>query len=244
MEAQGQVVDVDVAVIGAGLAGLMAAREVVAAGLTVRVFEARERVGGRLWNVDLSLASPGTSCDALMMAASSKDCKDSLHVPNELGGQWVAPYHTTVHALCSQLCIALFHAHRLGDHVYIAANGVAKRYNGDLPLPPQTAAAVTLALSELEKIVAGIDPAAPWLHHSAKALDSQSFEEWLTRHVSDSDAADIVRCNAPASTAYTYMHTYTHVHTCTYIHTHFRSPSLRLMPPPLPPPSLPRHQVS
>ena len=39
---------IDVAVVGAGIAGLTAAHELTRAGLTVRVFEARDRVGGRM----------------------------------------------------------------------------------------------------------------------------------------------------------------------------------------------------
>jgi monoamine oxidase len=42
----------DVIVIGAGAAGLMAARRLHDAGLTVRVVEARERIGGRIWTAD------------------------------------------------------------------------------------------------------------------------------------------------------------------------------------------------
>lgn len=44
------IVERDVVVIGAGPAGLMAARTLKKKGLSVAVLEARERVGGRTWN--------------------------------------------------------------------------------------------------------------------------------------------------------------------------------------------------
>src|SRR5438309_11112732 len=40
----------DVAVVGAGFAGLTAAREIVKAGKSVIVLEARDRIGGRVLN--------------------------------------------------------------------------------------------------------------------------------------------------------------------------------------------------
>ncbi|TVR90859.1 MAG: FAD-dependent oxidoreductase [Spirochaetaceae bacterium] len=47
----------DVVVIGAGIAGLSAARELTRKGYRVIVFEARERIGGRIWT-DRSLGLP------------------------------------------------------------------------------------------------------------------------------------------------------------------------------------------
>jgi monoamine oxidase len=47
--AQARGAGVDVVVIGAGFAGLVAARELGRAGLGVLVLEARDRVGGRTW---------------------------------------------------------------------------------------------------------------------------------------------------------------------------------------------------
>jgi monoamine oxidase len=41
--------DDHVIVIGAGIAGLAAARELVASGMTVTILEARDRIGGRIW---------------------------------------------------------------------------------------------------------------------------------------------------------------------------------------------------
>lgn len=59
-DAAGRQGALDVAVVGAGAAGLAAAAALQAAGATVAVVEARERVGGRVWT---SAAIPGLALD-------------------------------------------------------------------------------------------------------------------------------------------------------------------------------------
>jgi monoamine oxidase len=68
--------DPDVLVIGGGFAGVVAARELHDAGLSVRLLEARDRLGGRTWYRRGALAGHDL----------------------ELGGTWVVPEHRHVWA--------------------------------------------------------------------------------------------------------------------------------------------------
>lgn len=70
--------EVDVIVVGAGLAGLTAARDLTAAGVDVLTIEARDRVGGRAWTHPTMLRGNGF----------------------EMGGMFVDPAHT---AICTEL---------------------------------------------------------------------------------------------------------------------------------------------
>src|SRR5262252_1246633 len=75
----------NVVVVGAGLAGLAAARRLVARGHEVTVVEARERVGGRT--------------EGLVLADGT---------PLELGGQWVGEGHTRMHELVGERGLSTF----------------------------------------------------------------------------------------------------------------------------------------
>ena len=73
-----------VVVVGAGLAGLAAAHELLAAGRDVTVVEARDRVGGRVWTVPLP--------------------NDEIA---ELGAEWIMPGDTEIRRWASRLEVAL-----------------------------------------------------------------------------------------------------------------------------------------
>lgn len=63
----------DVIVVGAGAAGLTAARALTTAGRDVVALEARERVGGRTYNVEIS-GSAGYGGGIAIAAAEASQC--------------------------------------------------------------------------------------------------------------------------------------------------------------------------
>lgn len=75
---------VDAIVVGAGLAGLSAARVLTGHGLAVTVLEARDRVGGRVWSRRL-------------------DNGETV----EMGGEWIAQGQTSAFTLASELGLDL-----------------------------------------------------------------------------------------------------------------------------------------
>src|SRR5688572_25690616 len=109
--------EVDVAVVGAGLAGLTAARRIEEAGADVVVLEASERVGGRIVN---EVVAEGRV--------------------TEMGGQWVGPTQDRVLALIAELGLETFPT-RTDGHNLIEVNGKLRRYRGTIPkLPPHVLA--------------------------------------------------------------------------------------------------------
>ncbi|MGO1392346.1 flavin monoamine oxidase family protein, partial [Agrococcus casei] len=104
--------EADIVVVGAGPAGLMAARTLAAAGKSVVVLEARERVGGRTWN--------GVTTDEA----------GAEHFI-ELGGQWISPDQTRLAALVEELGLETFDRYREGKSIYVSPDGTRHEYEGD-----------------------------------------------------------------------------------------------------------------
>jgi monoamine oxidase len=147
---------VDVAVVGAGLAGLVAARDLLDAGLSVLVLEARNRVGGRILNHEL---------------------KNGAVV--EVGGQWVGPTQDRVLALAEELGVGLFPTYEEGEH-FLAVNGNVERYGGDdLPLPEDAFADVDETQQRLEEMASTVPLEEPWRATEASAWDAQTLDTWL-----------------------------------------------------------------
>jgi putrescine oxidase len=162
-----QSVESDVVVIGAGPSGLTAARELRKAGYTVTVLEARDRVGGR------------THTDVIDGAVL------------EIGGQWVSPDQTALMGILQELGMETYSRYREGESVYIGADGVPVRYTGEMfPVSRRTGEAMSRLIETLDALVAQTDPAAPWNHPQARALDTLSFHHWLRQQSDDEEACN------------------------------------------------------
>jgi monoamine oxidase len=166
---------VDVAVVGAGLAGLVAARDLLAAGLSVLVLEARDRVGGRLLNHKLKVGAVV-----------------------EVGGQWVGPTQDRVLALAEELGIGLFPTYEEGEH-FLAVNAAVKRYSGDdFALPEDALADVGETQQHLEEMAAEVPLDGPWRATEAAAWDAQTLDTWLVANAKTETGLGYWRTLVPA----------------------------------------------
>ncbi len=166
----------DVAVIGAGLSGLTAARELDHAGQSVVVLEARDRVGGRTLNHDLG--------DGRV---------------TEAGGQYVGPTQVQVLALAEELGIATFPGYQPGDQVLVRG-ATTKRFRGDIPPDYSALPGLGVAMARINRLSKSVPLEAPWQAPHAAKWDAITFETWLRRTAPGSGALDWV--NVFLSSAY------------------------------------------
>lgn len=148
-----------VIVIGAGLAGLAAARSLVDDGFDVTVLEARDRVGGR--------TEGGFTSDGF---------------PVELGGQWIGPGQTRMYRLVDELGLETFPTYNEGEHVVKLGAKLSrlKSHRGAVPrISPFALADLFNGLRRFSKLAATIPLEDPWSTGDAEVLDGQTFETWV-----------------------------------------------------------------
>jgi monoamine oxidase len=161
----------DVAVVGAGLAGLVAARSLSENGVRPLVMEARGRVGGRLLNEEIGEGKVV-----------------------EVGGQWIGPTQKRIAALAAELGVTTFPTYDRGRHL-IEMSGRLTSYAGALTdarigLVRDLSRAISpLALVDFEQARARLDRMArlvpleaPWMAPKAASWDSQTFATWIRRN--------------------------------------------------------------
>lgn len=154
--------EADVIVIGAGLSGLCAARELVRHGKSTLVLEARDRVGGRM--IRRSVANSGWI---------------------DLGGQWIGHTQSGMLSLAKSLGINHFDSYATGRTV-LDYKGVSSTIDGGLPptdtlpaISPDEVAEANRVWDRFRALATTVNVERPWLTDGAATLDAHTVTSWL-----------------------------------------------------------------
>ena len=162
----------EVVVVGAGLAGLAAARRIAARNHSVAVLEARDRVGGRTLNHRLG------GGDVV-----------------EVGGEWVGPTQDRVLKLIKQLGLRTFKTYNKGENVYFRSGALIERqtYTGAIPpANPASLAELAVALADLDSMAQEVPLDRPWKAPRAAEWDGQTFQTWKLANTTLQETRDLI----------------------------------------------------
>ncbi|OBF29406.1 monooxygenase [Mycobacterium sp. ACS1612] len=165
----------DVVVIGAGFAGLSAARDLAQLGYDVVVLEGRDRVGGR--------SSTATIAGA----------------PVDLGGTFVGPTQDAVIALAKELGCEMVRTHSRGKNL-IRWRGKVRSYRSTTPkLSIIELLDVSRIQWRFERVSRRVPVHEPWTSSIAEIADSKTLDEWLRYVHAGASTRDLMAIMARAT---------------------------------------------
>jgi monoamine oxidase len=151
-------IDADVCVVGAGYAGLTAARRLHRAGKSVVVLEARDRVGGRIWTHRLPDGAPV-----------------------DRGGAWLAPKHDAIFGLAREVGVSTYKTYVAGDHLLLG-DGRLRTYRGLIPkIGPLAVLTLVFANAKLDRMAKRVPLDAPWTGKRAAEWDALTVGWFVER---------------------------------------------------------------
>jgi monoamine oxidase len=158
----------DVVVVGAGFAGLSAARDLTRLGHAVLVLEGRDRVGGRSYTGAVA------------------------GIPVDLGGTFVGPTQDAVLALAAELGCQTMPTYHDGNNL-IKWRGRVRSYAGTIPTLSLTGLIDIARIRwQFARVGRHVPLQDPWAARGADELDAESLGGWLRSVRATSTARDLM----------------------------------------------------
>ena len=166
--------EVDVVVVGAGIAGLVAARKVAASGLSV--LARRGPRPGRRPRAQPPLKPSGATIEA--------------------GGAFIGPTQNHIAALAKELKVPTFKEYNTGNSVYVSSTTGRMEYSGTVPPDPTILPDAALLLQHDRQYAAEIAVDAPWSHPRAAEWDSMTLSDFIARNavLNPDGVANLIEC--------------------------------------------------
>lgn len=159
-----------VAIVGAGFAGLTTARELAKRSIDAVVLEARDRVGGRTWTIR----------------------KDGFWL--DAGGQWTGPGQDAIRALGEEMGVASFPTWPDGEHLQYTDGMGLRRWQGATPTEDmETLSKVVQAIMAMDQLASEVLVEAPWDAPKAREWDAMTVQTWIDQNIESERARENMR---------------------------------------------------
>ncbi len=152
----------DVAIIGAGISGMAAAKKLSDGQRSVVVLEANDRVGGRTWT---SATEPGG--------------------PVDFGGMYIGETHSHLRELGLSLGLETTSAVAQGTDVYLVNGERVLAPDGQIPASVRFAQEFSTSFSLLNDVADSVGWESPWDSPRADDLDRMNVGSWIESNVTN-----------------------------------------------------------
>lgn len=161
--------EADAIVVGAGVAGLKAAHELIAAGRSVIVLEANGRAGGRLKRAEVA------------------------GYVGDVGGQWVGKGHEVLLDEAKRLGIATYDQYESGKTL-LQLLGKLVSFTGIVPkMPFLSLIELGLLQRRWDREMKTVPADAPWNAPRANEWDGITLESWIVKNIRTKAAREFAR---------------------------------------------------